>query len=859
MLSTLYWQYSQALPWVLGLLVIAGLLLMWWYPPQLRHLPMGWRLTMPALRWLAVGAIALSMLRPVVSRPPTDRERGPVLWLIDNSRSMGVIDSTRPVGQWVGIAAAMGRLPGQPRDANTQAMQADCDRLSALADDVARARSELDYARLSGRSVDAAQSRLDQSTADLQGTARSAIAKAVILVRRGALEKTLAYLVNIPAGTDKQAWLDRLRDKARAAASEAEQVRVANDALLYESDPTVQDACAPLQAMSRLQLTEAAILDGDSGLVSRVGTEIPAVLLGIGDRLTPIAQNAAQAMGNTAPLQADGNISNLTGGIRSALQLQGDSPIRAVVLFSDGRQIEGDSAAGPFTGVPVFTVAAASRSALKDVSIVDVAVPISAYAGETITVRAAVRGSGVNGQSTNVTLSDGQTRLVQRVTFVDDRPVPIEFKWTAGHGGAVRLMIEAGALADEASIENNRLIRWVKVFDRKMRVAIAAPKAAQDAELARQSLLQAVWAESAAADSLSPEKIGQLDVLMLDGIEPNSFDADQWTAIGKMVNERGGSVILVAGDDGVFGADPLEKLLPFSLPGFNGWRTWPGHRLGFHLGPAPGVHALELVGSGDSDWESLPPISRYVPIMPLKSGVHPVLVETESGTPVLTEQRLGRGRVFCFGATETLRWRGNGVEEQRFWPQLFRYAAGEPYESTDRGLSLDSDAIETVPHRTVPLRAKISTGPHDPQAVRLQITAAGSVVLERTMTMVQPKGAGRFETALTDLPQGDYEIQADGGAGLGHPRIPLHVHPSFEAEMADLSGDESWLRRLADTSGGQFFRLDQLDLLAKRLRELPVVSARRIESPLWDGPYLFVLVLGCLATEWGLRKRFGLA
>ena len=85
------------------------------------------------------------------------------------------------------------------------------------------------------------------------------------------------------------------------------------------------------------------------------------------------------------------------------------------------------------------------------------------------------------------------------------------------------------------------------------------------------------------------------------------------------------------------------------------------------------------------------------------------------------------------------------------------------------------------------------------------------------------------------------------------------TRPLLEAEIADLAGDEGWLRHLAETSGGQIFRLDQLDLLPRRLGELRDDISRPIEVPLWDGSYLFVLVLGCLATEWGIRSRYGLA
>jgi hypothetical protein len=85
------------------------------------------------------------------------------------------------------------------------------------------------------------------------------------------------------------------------------------------------------------------------------------------------------------------------------------------------------------------------------------------------------------------------------------------------------------------------------------------------------------------------------------------------------------------------------------------------------------------------------------------------------------------------------------------------------------------------------------------------------------------------------------------------------TQPAIEAEMADLTGDEGWLRRLAEASSGQFLRLDQVDLLPRRLGEMHEDANHPVEIPLWDGVYLYALVLGCLATEWGMRKRFGLA
>ena len=81
------------------------------YRSQLNQLPRRLRWLPPVLRILAIVAIAASILRPVITRARIASERAPVIVLIDNSRSMSVVDSNRSPGEWVGIAAAMDVYP----------------------------------------------------------------------------------------------------------------------------------------------------------------------------------------------------------------------------------------------------------------------------------------------------------------------------------------------------------------------------------------------------------------------------------------------------------------------------------------------------------------------------------------------------------------------------------------------------------------------------------------------------------------------------------------------------------------------------------------------------------------------------
>jgi len=462
-LSAIRLQYSQSLPWVILLLAALAQLVLFVYPAQLRQVPRGLRWLLPALRILAVFALGLSILRPVVTRARVASERAPVLILLDNSASMGVVDSNRAPAEWVGIAAALGRLPVDSRDKQLDAVQADCDRLSAQADEVIRVRAELDYAKLSGRGIDAAQARLDQSVADLQNIARDA-AKASAPMKANPLDRTLAYLAEVPAGLDRETWLDRIRDRARAAATFAEQARVVSDGKLYQSNARVRDACQPLQSLSRLSLGESAVFDPDAGLLARLGAGTQVMGFGISDHVTPIDLSAGRANGEI--LNADGSASNLTGGLRAVLDSFKSAPPRAVVLFSDGRLTGADSDSATYAAlqsVPIYTVGVATRAGLKDLSITSAIAPSTAIVGETIAFNAQVRSFGMRGVTTNITVTGGGAGQTQSVTFPDDRPIDVGFYRRFDSPGPQRLTMEIAAIPGELSYDNNRIERWVTV------------------------------------------------------------------------------------------------------------------------------------------------------------------------------------------------------------------------------------------------------------------------------------------------------------------------------------------------------------------------------------------------------------
>jgi hypothetical protein len=224
---------------------------------------------------------------------------------------------------------------------------------------------------------------------------------------------------------------------------------------------------------------------------------------------------------------------------------------------------------------------------------------------------------------------------------------------------------------------------------------------------------------------------------------------------------------------------------------------------------------------------------------------------------------VGAGHSYLLTTDETWRWRfGVGERDQdRFWMNLIRHAAEDPYAARSGDWRLDLDRVWAEPRQSVSVRARRvpADAGNASAAPRLLVTRDGATI---AAPLLSPQGGpGRYQGAIGDLPPGDYEVQlsaADAPAGAAPPVLPLHITEGLEQELRDVRGDPAYLRRLAESAGGQLVPLEQLASVPDRLRALEARQPQFIERPLWDGPLLYFLVLGCFGLEWALRKAFGL-
>src|SRR5205809_5862396 len=140
-LAQVLWQSPGLAPAAMALLAVLAVAVGMLYPPQTRGVPGLWRWTMPALRAMAVAALAVALAQPMVLRPRTPARQGALVVLVDRSRSMRVTDRDRTPAELVALAAGLGAIPPAARPEAAPGLRARLDEIRWRAEQLARARS----------------------------------------------------------------------------------------------------------------------------------------------------------------------------------------------------------------------------------------------------------------------------------------------------------------------------------------------------------------------------------------------------------------------------------------------------------------------------------------------------------------------------------------------------------------------------------------------------------------------------------------------------------------------------------------------------------------------------------------------
>jgi uncharacterized membrane protein len=374
-------------------------------------------------------------------------------------------------------------------------------------------------------------------------------------------------------------------------------------------------------------------------------------------------------------------------------------------------------------------------------------------------------------------------------------------------------------------------------------------------------------------DTLTPGDLDAFNVVIVGDLPASVVPPATVARMAERV--RGGNLGLLAlGGLSAYGAGgwgetPLADVLPFAIAAGDGQVGGP---IRFKPTAAGRQHFLFSVDGADGrqmDFDALPPLSGASGVGPVRPTAR-VLAASADGKVLLAVREHARGRVAGLTVDTTWQWvlapgreaAGKYATEgadlhRRFWRQLILWLAGRDgrpqsdfWVATDR-LRYSIVDLERPPAAEVTVHAPGAAAPR----ARLEGPLAGEV-------KVEPAGPGEWRGRAVLAKPGKYTVVAEAQIGGAAKRAETSVSVEEpDLEFAEILADHDNLRRLARAGGGTLREVAGLpDLLADLAARLPP-QHRDVERrlPLAEGRIFLGIVIGLLAAEWVLRRRWGLA
>jgi uncharacterized membrane protein len=575
-----------------------------------------------------------------------------------------------------------------------------------------------------------------------------------------------------------------------------------------------------------------------------------------------------------------------------------DLPIGAVLLLSDGSDNSGGIDLDTISAlrsrrIPVHTVGF-GREQYQDVEINDVSLPTRALADSRLAAGVSFHQRGYAGRKGMLAVRDGAKVLTTReITFGPDGNIQTEnLLFNAGAAGAKPLSFSIDPLPGEENRANNALVRLVDVRSEKRRILYIEGeprweykfirRAEDDDRIVQISSMMRTSENKIYRQGIAdpkelaegfPNKVEELfpyQGIIIGSVEANYFTPEQQQLIKDFVDRRGGGLLLLGGryslGDGAWGVSSMADLVPMVLPNHKG--TFHRDQATVELTPAGAesiiCRLLEDPAKNIDRWKKLPPLMDYEEIGTAKPGAA-VLVDARVGSrelPLLATENYGRGRTAVMATSSTWHWRMTlpveDKSQEEFWQQLLRWLVsdtpGRVYSSLPNPMLFDDGHV----HVSADVRDKNYMPLGD---ARVEAHFLGP---QNTAALVEmtpdPNSPGIFGAEWTAEKPGTYTVEISAKRGdedVGRDTLMFQridgVAENFHTEQ-----NRNLLEKLASQTGGRYWQPQELSKLANDIPYSEAGITVRQAKDLWNMPVVFLVILLLPASEWILRRKWGL-
>ncbi len=608
----------------------------------------------------------------------------------------------------------------------------------------------------------------------------------------------------------------------------------------------------------------------------------------------------------SSKLNAAGESTNLAHGLTFAANNGKQAAVSGIVVLTDGiNNSDQDpleiAASLKSKKLPIFVVGIGSETT-QDVELSKVAANHSVIENSVVELAALIKNKNFEGSQVEIELLEEGRVIKSQVVDLKRGATRTSLKFSPQKKGFARYTLNVKTKGDEPIKDNNSQSFLIDNRSRSAKVLYVEGYPRTEFKFLRRavdddpsvdlvSLLrtgpdkffrQGIESKRELRDGYpdSREALFQYDAIIFGSIEKDFFTAIQLENTVDFVSQRGGGFLMLGGSNafsqGGYSQSSLEKVLPVEMPVANG-------AVGSHSSTLRDRYKLLLTPEGyrnpvlqlagdDSEnrsiWDKLPDLEGYNLLGRAKPGatilaVHP-LSEPEDPKVIMAQQRFGRGRSMVLATSSTWHWQmgvsHEDLSHERFWRQVLRWLAldsPQPIESqTDKGTYVPDEQV------TLKVDVRDSTfTPINDATIKARIIKPSGEVVDVPFKW-SSNGKLEYVGAYHPHEQGMYlvELKAYSANGdfLGKTENAFFVEES-KAEFSNVHLQSSFLKRIAEVSGGQYFFQDEAAQLPDKISVMQSSYSKLVEYDLWDMPLLFGLVLLIVSTEWFLRRHRGLS
>lgn len=651
---------------------------------------------------------------------------------------------------------------------------------------------------------------------------------------------------------------------------------------------------------------------------AQAGSPEAPLLAALGQRFVPRVfrfSSAAERLQSSADLTFQGTATRLGEALDRAREELSGLPVAGLVVITDGADnaattLDQPIAALESEGMPVFAIGVGKEQLSRDVQVTRVETPRQVLKGTSLVVDVVVTQTGYPGTTVPLVVEEeGRIIGTQDVTLPGNgeaQTVKVRFK--ASDEGARSFRFRIPVQANEEVGQNNQRDALIDVYARREKILFVdgeprpEPKFVRLATDKDDNLQVVLLQRTAMATPNAPDKFwrGGVDSpdelqngfpttraelfkyrgIILGSFEAAGFTPEQQRMLEEFVDVRGGGLIALGGaralSEGGWAGTPLSNALPLTLDAGVKGPIMPPLELSVTPTRAGESHPATQIGDTEqaslAKWKTLPPVYAVnaAAATALKPGATMLLAGAgprgRGEQIVLAYQRYGRGKTLVLPVQDTWLWRMHAsmaVEDmthQNFWQRLSRWLVdGVPERTTVTVAPASVQRGEPVTLSAEVLDEEYR-GINDARVVA-HVTSPSGKVQDVPMDWTVEQD-GEYRARFTPSEDGLHRVAVDGvtraGLDTGRATTGLRVGPG-DAEYFDAAMRAPLLRRLAEETGGRFFRAADTSTLVDAItysgRGVTVVE----ERDLWDMPVILVLLLGLMGGEWLYRRSRGLA